>query len=270
MAAADTSGYVQVDGARLYYEMAGAGDPVVLIHGGMWDLRMWDPQVPVLSSDRTVIRYDVRGYGRSDRPTAQPYSDRKDLHDLLRSLGLERAAIVGLSMGGRIATDFALEHPGMVEALVLVASAVGGFAFTDERVKQVWDQTDAAVEAGDFHRALELELGLWAPLQVDDENDRRIRSIAADNLHLYQAMDESEQPLEPPALGRLGEIEAPTLVIVGDGDIEEVHTRADLLAQRIPGATRVVIPDADHVVNLRRPRAFDRAVVDFLRSLEKP
>ena len=120
------------DGGRLYFEMAGDGPAVTLIHPGLWDSRTWDPQFEPWSERFRMLCYDVRGYGRSSRLTGEPYSHTRDLDVLLSATGVERTALVGCSMGGGIEIDFTLEHPGRVTALVAVASALGGFEPLEE------------------------------------------------------------------------------------------------------------------------------------------
>ncbi len=124
------SGFVQVEGGRLYYEVDWSGPSLVLIHAGFLDRRMWDEQFQLFTKHFRVIRYDVRGYGKSDRPKSN-FSDYKDLYSLLSHLGLRTTHIVGVSNGGRIALDFAVEYPQMVRSLVLVGTGVKGRKVSD-------------------------------------------------------------------------------------------------------------------------------------------
>ena len=259
------------DGAHLEYEIAGSGPTVTLIHPGLWDMRTWDREVRSLgdAAYRTV-RYDVRGYGGSSRPVAgASYSHVRDLGELLDRTEVVQTALVGCSMGGGIALDFALEHPERVWAIVLVATALGGYEATDE--EEEWDANayapvDAAIEAGDLDRALDLELAIWAQLGTDDDRGRRIREIAFDNIHQL-TMDESgkERP-DPPAAHRLAELDVPTLILDAEHDPPFQHRIADLLAKEIPGAHMEVVEGADHVVNIRQPERFDELVLPFLAS----
>src|SRR5947208_6867645 len=107
------AGFIEVSGTSLYYEEMGEGHPLVLIHGGYMDRRMWDDQFAIFAEQYRVIRYDVRGFGKSALPTV-PYADRQDLYELLTALGVQSAYLLGLSLGGVIAVDFALEHPTIV------------------------------------------------------------------------------------------------------------------------------------------------------------
>jgi pimeloyl-ACP methyl ester carboxylesterase len=256
------SGYVRVEGGKLYYERAGEGFPVILIHAGLWDSRMWDDQFEVFAERHDVVRYDVRGFGRSDVPSV-PYSDLRDLRYLLGELGISRCAIVGCSMGGQLAIDFALAHADVVDAVVPVAPGLSGYRWEDPGLEMLVAEVEKAITAGDLELAMEVELAVWAPRRDDPAIDARIRSIAMDNLHIFRVPDTFAE-IPTPALPRLGEIEAAMLVIVGDQDVAEIHAIAELLEHRVPGAHRHVIAGGDHLVNVRRPEKFNRQVLDFL------
>ena len=132
-------GFAEIHGTQLYYDTLGEGHPLVLIHGGYMDRRMWDDQFHAFAKHYRVIRYDVRGFGKSELPPV-PYADRQDLFDLLNYLGVEKTYLLGLSLGGIIAIDFTLEHPTMVDALILVGSPIPGFPiellYTEEQLEQ--------------------------------------------------------------------------------------------------------------------------------------
>jgi 3-oxoadipate enol-lactonase len=263
-------GRVRVADGELYYEIEGEGPHVTLIHPGLWDSRTWDPQVPVLvEAGYRVLRYDVRGYGRSSRLPQATYSHVRDLLALMVALGVERSALISCSMGGEIALDFTLSHPERVDALVLAASGLGGYEGTPEE-NAWWEQTskgvDAAIEAGDLEGAEDLRLAIWAPLGTDDAAGRRIREIAFDNIHELTMDESGGEELDPPALERLHEISVPTLVIDAADDVPTMHSIADILAAGIPGARKVVIENADHVVNLRQPEEFNRGMLGFLEE----
>jgi len=259
-----STGFVDVAGGRLYYEIAGKGHAVTLIHPGLWDSRTWDREFTSFAERFGVLRYDVRGYGRSSYPT-EPYSDVEDLRALLEALEIDRTALVGCSMGGNLEVCFTLEHPERVWALVPVASGLSGFDWSDEKWEPIWAPIEKAVADGDLEQATDLALEIWAPLGTDDEAGKRLRQIALENTQNF-ALDESgltERPDPPPAT-RLHEIDVPTLIVLGDRDVDEIATIGKLMASQIPGAETVVIEGADHVVNMRRPEEFERAVVGFL------
>jgi pimeloyl-ACP methyl ester carboxylesterase len=265
--------FVHTEGAQLFVEEAGEGRALVFLHPGLWDRRTWDDQFELFANRYRVLRYDARGYGRSSRPEpGVGYSHVRDLLRVLDDAGIDRAALIGCSMGGAIAIDFALEHPERVVALVLVAPGLGGFEGTPEEEAR-WDAwhaerqppIDAAIQAGELERAQDLRLQtLWAQLGTDDGPGRRIREIAFDNLHELTMDESGEEGLDPPAFARLGEIAVPTLVLPADHDPPEMGSICSTLAQRIPDARLFAIRETDHVVNVRRPPEFNRVVLDFL------
>jgi 3-oxoadipate enol-lactonase len=169
--------YLYANGARLFYEEAGEGPAVVLVHGGLGDLRMWDGVVPLLAASHRVVRFDVRGFGRSDAPAGE-FSPHEDLRALLDGLGIESAALVGLSLGGRIVLDAALELPERVSALVLVAPGVNGLPLEGVYSEEQDREFGEALAGGDLERAAAIDLSVWAPLGTDE----RIKALLLDNL----------------------------------------------------------------------------------------
>ena len=216
-----------------------------------------------------TIRYDLSGYGLSTRLTGEPFAQWQDLLALLDQVGSERAAVVGCSIGGAAAIDLAVARPERLWALVPVAAGLAGLEATPDEER--WYEArmqgyDALVEAGDLEAAQDLELSIWAPLGTDDPAGAAIKRIARDNLHTLTMDTSGEFDMDPPAAGRLHDITAPTLVVEAEHDPPDMHRIADLLAAGIPAARRVSI-DADHVVSMRRPEAFDSVVIPFLQSV---
>ncbi len=265
-----TTGTVKVDGAELYYEVSGEGKPLVLVHAGIADSRMWDGQVESFTQRYRVIRPDLRGFGRSPMVEG-PYSHHADLRALLDVLEVDRAAFVGCSQGGGAVIDFALENPERVGALVLVGSAVGGLEF-DERPPKEWDELVAADEAGDLERVSELEVRMWVdgPRRGPDVVDPAVRDLVRE-MNLIALKNEAlelgeERELQPPVATRLSQIRAPTLVLVGEVDRTRTLAAADLLAKDLPNARKVVMPGTAHLPNMERPEEFNRLVLDFLKN----
>lgn len=266
------TGIVEVNGGRLEFDVAGQGPPIVLLHPGLWDRRTWDDQFGLFAKTHRVVRLDARGYGRSSRPEpGHPYSDVDDLAAVMDAAGVARAALVGCSMGGGTAIDFALAHPERVAALVLAAPGLAGFDGTpdEEAAWQVeWGELDRAIDeaiaAGELERAEDLRLRIWAPLGTDDAAGRRIREIAFDNLHEITMDESGATTLDPPAIERLEDIEAPTLVLPAEHDPPWHGRICEVLAARIPHARMVRITGTDHVVNMRQPAEFNRVVLEFL------
>lgn len=261
------NGYAAVGDARFYYEIDGKGPTLVLIHAGIADDRMWDQQFQVFSEHYQVLRYDRRGFGKTAM-VAGTYSHHQDLYELLNFLQVKQATLIGCSQGAKTVVDFTLEHPEMTSALVLVAPALSGFAFTGAMPRQA-EQLDVAEEAGDIAQVNELELQIWVdgsyrtPDQVDAQVRERVREM---NLIALQTPDGlgNEQPLEPAAAGRLAELHAPTLVIVGDLDTPKTLAAAGFLAKYIAGAQKLEMTGVAHLPNMERPEEFNRHVLTFL------
>jgi 3-oxoadipate enol-lactonase len=256
----------------LAHELAGSGPALLLVHAGIADRRMWDDQMePFAGAGWTVIRADLPGVGGTPAPSG-PVATWATLRDLLDHLGVEQAAVVGCSLGGRAAVDLALAAPGRVRALVLVGSGLGGHRFEEAALHRLWDDSDAAVERGDLEAAARIELETWVAGvgrgldAVDPEVRSRARAML---LGLYGGGEAELEDLEPPAAGRLGEITAPTLVLVGDHDRADIQAIADALAGGIPGAERAVLAGTAHLPNMERPGEFNRVVLEFLAGLDR-
>jgi pimeloyl-ACP methyl ester carboxylesterase len=250
----------------LYYEAAGRGEPVVFIHGGQLDRRMWDDQFRPFAKDFRVIRYDVRGYGRSETPTRR-YSDVKDLRSLLDALRVTKAHLVGLSLGGRIAIDFALEHPDRVASLTAVAPGLSGFRWSEDENKRQLAIFRAMQDQGE-ERAVELWLKdpYMAPAMENAAIAGRVRQLAIENARCWVMNPVLGRETDPPAIGRLGAIRVPTLLVVGDRDVPDIRAIVKVLGEKIPHARTVIIPDAGHMVNMEKPEAFNAAVLEFLKG----
>jgi len=258
---------LRINGARIHYEREGEGPPVVFLHAGVADLRMWEPQVAAFAKHFDVTRLDQRGFGESELPP-KPWSPVADLLSLMDQLSLESAHLVGCSMGGALAIDFALENPERVSKLVLVGSAIGGFTFRPEHA-HVFADASAARAAGDLEKLNEAMLHLFL-----DGPERPHGYVAAPLRELFLEMnghalrvDFDKAPTKDPdplAVRRLHEIDTPTLIVVGDKDVPTVMEASDLLMNSIPDVRKAVIEDAAHLPNLEHPQEFNRVVLDFL------
>jgi len=268
-------GAASVNGTQLYYETLGEGHPLVLIHGGYMDRRMWDDQFHAFAEHYRVIRYDVRGFGKSELPPV-PYADRQDLYDLLTFLGIDKTYLLGLSLGGVIAIDFTLEHPNMVDALILVGSPVPGFPvallYSEEQLEQQRARW-AAFETARQQRNLPAMVAalMEDPTLVPSSNYPAARQRVRNNLSEYSfawvLAPAPKQDLEPPAYERLTEIHVPTLIMLGAQDDPRLFKDADKLERDIVGASRVTIPETHHMPNMEKPEEFNAIVLDFLDRL---
>ncbi|MBZ5587151.1 MAG: alpha/beta fold hydrolase [Acidobacteriia bacterium] len=261
------TGFAPVEGGKLFYEVLGKGPAVVLIHGGMLDHRAWDPQIAALTRGHRVVRYDAAGHGQSPVPD-KPWKTYEHLRALLTQLGIRHAAIVGHSMGARIAIDLAIADPELVDALVLISPGMSGFPFTGRDFLQSSATMAAAQRAGNAARASEYFMRSWVagphrtPAQVDKAIWEKALLMALPN-----ALHQIDGPeLDPPAVGRLAEVKAPTLVIEGALDCEDIHLIGRLIERRVAGTRRVVIPGVAHLAGLEAPAEVSRLIVDFLRA----
>ncbi len=265
------SGLVPVKGGTIYYETQGQGPPLVLIHAGFLDRRMWDPQFIHFSKNYKVIRYDVRGFGKSSK-AEDKYSDIEDLRSLLQHLKVDKAHIVGVSNGGRIAIDFTTNNPEKVDRLVLVGSGCSGYQNTPEEDK-IWKEFEQQmasqedlVKQGKLAEAAMMDVEAWASAQ-DPESRKKIITMALDNSHVA-----ADNPWKfqvhpnPPGYQRLTEIRAPTFVMVGDRDVNGMQMIAEAIHKKVPGSKYKVVKGADHIVNMSRTDEFNREVLNFLQS----
>jgi pimeloyl-ACP methyl ester carboxylesterase len=261
--------HVDTNGIATFYEDTGQGPVVVLVHGHGADLRLWDLQVPALvEAGYRVIRYDVRGHGRSAIPpsgyTWESYA--LDLHDLLDRIAVPRAHVAGLSMGGGVALQFALDFPERVSSLVLVDSTLPGFDYSPEYAGAI-EELVAAVRA-DGPRAAFERLWLTHPLfdgvRRFPERFDLLRTMALAHAAADYLDETRYPPPERQAVDRLAELRTPTLVLVGELDIPDFQLIAEVLAGNIAGARLQVIADSGHVPPLEQPQAFNRALLGFL------
>lgn len=269
------AGFVQADGAKLYFEESGEGPPLVLIHSANTNLHIWDEQFDVLSKRFRTVRYDGRGFGRSESERVD-FTDYADLLALLDHLDLERSVLVGLSLGGMTAMEFALEHPERVSALVLAGSGLSGYVpeFSETDQERFAAVRSAAAE-GDFESAAALiaEGYLDAPgrpwTEVDPSLGERLQGMILQSVNRFALNNAGlHHFIDPPAIGRLAEITVPTLVILGQYESPNEYRIADLLEAGMPNVTRVVIPGSKHLTSMENPDAFNRAVTAFLAELD--
>ena len=249
--------------AGIFYEVSGAGEPVVLIHAFSVDRRMWAPQIAMLEKRFRVVRYDQRGHGKSAAPSA-PYAAHDDLLSVLDALRIERATLIGLSAGATVATDFAIVYPSRVVRIVLASSGLSGHVPSSPLT---WTgPVFQAAAAGDSEGAARL----WAETPIMAlRNDKTAAPVVADlvmsNVQLWTYKTNPAQPLTPPAIKRLSEVKCPALVILGERDLPHIREIAGLLVNGIAGAQLVTIPRAGHMVNLDSAAAFNQALDAFLK-----
>jgi pimeloyl-ACP methyl ester carboxylesterase len=257
------SGFAPVANGKIYYEEAGSGPAVVLLHGGQLDLRMWDEQFALLAPHYHVVRYDARGFGKSPAATA-PFANEEDLAQLLQYLKIDKATLVGLSLGGRIAIDFVLAHPEMTDKLFLAAPGLGGFRFSpDPNEQKIFE----AAQQGDWQKSADawLSSGYMKPAMENPAIAPKIRQLALDNAHEELDNFALVKELKPSAIARLNQIKARTLVVVGDRDVHDIDEIAGLVRIQVPDSELAVVKGSGHMINMEKPEEFNRLLVEFLK-----
>jgi len=248
----------------LHFEHAGDGPHVVLIHAGVADSRMWDPQWAAWQTRFALTRLDLRGFGRSGRQTGS-FSHAADVLAVLDAVGIHRAALVGASFGGRVALDLAAAHPERVSGLVLADPPLPGHAWSDE-VRAFSDAEDEALEAGDLDAATDVNVEFW--LAPASEAVRAAIWEQQLNAFELQFGDEPDESLLTPDLrSALPALDIPALVITGEHDKADFLVIADELAATLPNARRETIPRAGHLPSVEQPGTFDAVVLPFLAEI---
>ena len=251
---------------HLAFETRGEGVPLVLIHGFSFDMRTWDSQVEALSRYCQVVRYDLRGFGRSSLPTG-PFSHVEDLRALIEYLGLSAPVLIGLSLGANIALSFALDHPCAVQGLVLASSGLPGFAWPEPR------PPDAVAAVAKSHgvehaRQFWLDHPLFAAVRRSPTAFARVRGMIEEYSGWHWANANPSAQAE--VIDRLSKCATPTLVMSGDLDVLGYRQIAAKLSRDIPGAALLTFPDAGHVINEEDPAGFSAAVFEFVRRIAVP
>jgi len=262
------AGIASVNGTDLYYEIAGDGHPLILIHGGAVDSRAWDDQFTVFAQHYKVVRYDLRGAGRSGNRD-EPFSNSEDLYALLKFLNLDNTYLLGISRGGGFAYDLTLEHPEMVDALILVSANlsvhVPAYSEMFERSTEAGKQSGAAAAAE-----------VWGndPYQgpLRESARARVLEILTDNMPRFRYFDgyvpvEQLSSSDIPRSQRLAEVQVPTLVISGAHDNSVARANSRNWASGIPNAKLVVFPDAAHLVNIDQVDEFNQTILQYLDNL---
>ncbi|UCC41286.1 MAG: alpha/beta hydrolase [Candidatus Aminicenantes bacterium] len=265
-------GHVDVDKGRIYYEEMGKGKALIMIHGGFIDLRMWDQQFEEFAKHFRVIRYDARNHGLSESEPGT-YIYYEDLKRLCDQLHIQKAAFLGLSMGGRVAIDFSIAYPEKVWALVLAAPGVSGYSFDSQECQEFNKKYMAAYQSGSFEKMAESFLQGWTdgpyrkPSEVDPKVRNKTKQMALDH-ERHNGSGVKMGELDPPALNRLDEIKAPTLAIAGNLDMPDILDIVNRVDKHAKNSQKEIIHGAAHMINLEKPVAFNKLVLDFLLKLK--
>jgi pimeloyl-ACP methyl ester carboxylesterase len=276
----DRVSWIEVPGARLAAQVAGEGPPVVLVHSAIVDRRSWDPVVPhLVEAGYRVIWYDLRGYHDSTADDSE-FSAHEDLLAVLDHFGARRAAVVGNSMGAVFSLDGLIAAPERFVAFVWVGGGIGGWDKEPSSPEEeaLFQAEEEAEEAGDMDHAAELDTRIWVDGWRDGTNlpSTRVPSAIRDAI---KAMDRSI--LEPdrkvgtrkrptvPAVDRLGTITVPTLVVIGDLDTIGTRAAAEKVAQEVPGARIVRLPDVAHIIGMEAPDRLASLIAEHLAPLPR-
>jgi len=262
--------FAETNGVRLAYDVAGSGPPLVLLHAGIVDRRMWDDVVPLLTDLATVIRYDARGFGESSRPPSGDFARWEDLVAVMDAAGAEKAHLAGVSQGAETALDATLMMPSRVDRLLLCGAGMRGWPWRDE-LNARWKLEVDAWERGDLDGCAEESMVTWfdgpkrLAIEVDPTVRRRAWEMQRRAIDLENDDATATSP-DPPSSERLGEVRAPTLVAVGELDQPDMIDIAKRLATDIPNATHVVLPGVAHLPPMERPAEFAQLVRQLISS----
>jgi len=258
-----SKGYISLEEDSIYYETAGSGNTIVFIHDGLLHGDVWNDQFPFFSQEFRVIRYDRRGYGRSS-PATGSYTHLEDLKVLFERLHIDSAILVACSSGGALAIDFTLECPEKVDALVLVGAVVGGFSYSSH----MRTRGGHVPESFENDQEENLYYATDDPYLIYEQNTEA-KKTAVDLLSAFpqriQRRPNFVRPDIPPSQ-RLHEIEVPTLILVGEFDIPDVHAVSGALSNGIPDSRRIIIPESGHLIPMEQAALFNQTLLDFIRA----
>ena len=241
------------------FQTVGTGVPIIFIHGFSLDSRMWQPQVDYFTKTNQVITYDMRGFGKSEPPSGS-YSHVEDLRELLASLKVAKAHIVGLSLGGEVAIDYALTYPDTVLSLTLADTSLGGYASTvDWRVY--------AKEQGLEHAKQNwLNHTVFVPSSRNPEVAEQLKAMVNEYSGWHWLNEDPRIKLDPPAKDRVGEIKVPTQIILGELDLPYYHDIAKILTDKVPNSKLHIINDVGHMTNLENTVKFNEILYSFINK----
>lgn len=269
------SDFVNIDKAKLYYEVAGIGTPLVMVHAGVANSRQWDNEFAYFSQNNQVIRYDMRGYGKSE-PVDGEFSHMSDLISLLGALGIqEPIVIMGCSMGGGLAMDFALTYPTRVKALIMVDAGPSGLEL-DVPAPSKFADAEKAFESNDLDLLAEIETQIWfdgmgrTPEQVNSTMRKLLYEMNRLALsHEVKGLGKRLPNTEMPAFDRLDSLNIPVLIVVGSHDTPYMIAAAEYMKEKIKFADKIIIEDAAHLPNMDQPQEFRNVLEKFLSSIPK-
>ncbi len=265
------SGFTEVNGTKLYYDIAGKGETIVLIHGNLGDRRYWDEQFKAFAKSFKVIRYDVRGFGKSSLPKKnEQYSHHEDLKALLEHFGIPKAHVAGFSMGCGLAIDFVLAYPEMSNSLIAVGPWVIGYKSPSaENFFKEFGKIDSILNKSGKRQAAEyfVNAPFFNPQRMSTKLKNQITEIVNDYTFWHWLNKDPCRYVSPRAIVQIDKINLPTLIITAEYDIESCREIADLLEKTIPNAKKIDIADATHFMLMEKPTEFNEGVLHFLSQV---
>lgn len=262
---------VEISGVRIAYEMEGHGPTLIFLNGGLLDRNMWDDQFAFFAKRYRAIRYDMRSSGESETvPTTDPFTHHEDLLRFVKAVKIDRFSLIGLS-NYAIALDFTIAYPELVDKLVLVSPGLRGYTFLDPWIGNSFAAMMKALGKQDLSAAVEVFLTMWCdgpyrkPAEVSCVVRERIREMVTRSFRLSR-LAPNAQGLEPAAIGRLAEVYAPTLIVLGEKDAPDIQSIGRLINKGVAGSQLVTISDAGHCVPMEKPVEFNLAVEAFLTN----
>jgi len=265
-----TTGYAPSGDAQIAYRSAGEGRPVIFVHAGIADQRMWRHQLDDVPPGFRYVGLDLRGHGATALTDAR-FSNHEDVLAVMDHLDIDAAVVVGCSMGGGTAFDVALASPDRVSGLVVIGAGAPGFEVDDYESPQ-WPEVLKAYETGDMARVAALDAEIWVVgygRTRDEVDPDAIELMIEMDLQILPNEDRRDElliPLDPPRADRWAEITQPTLVMVGEHDLPDCRQSAQLLAGALSHHDPIVVPGAAHLPSLEQPEEFNRALAGFLRG----
>lgn len=261
---------VSINGTNLYVETAGKGDAIILIHAGVGDSRMWDKQFDEFSKTHYVIRCDLRGFGKSKMASGE-FAQHQDIAAILEYLEVKKANILGVSYGGYVAIDFVLTYPEFVNKLILVSPALGGYEFESPEMIKFFTEEEEMLENGDLVSATELNIKMWvdgSQRKIEELNQEVRKQVKEMQMNIFSQIEiegVEEIELNPPAIKRLSEIEAQTMIISGGLDVIEFQKISKFLAKNIKNEKQIMMSGVAHLPNMEKPDEFNQIVLDFVK-----
>jgi len=262
------TGFATINNAKLYFEMAGKGKPLILLHSGIADHHMWMGQCLEFSKFFRVVTPDFRGYGKTT-PPSESFWHYEDIHGLIEYLGVNSANIAGCSLGGKTAMELTIAYPEVVDSLILIAPGLTGYEYRDKETLEKDTILEKLIASDRREEVADMLVDIWV---VGLKRRRDMVSSVARALVREMILDNYDSvvdkyPEAAPTFDlatRLSEIHAPTLVMIGDSDLPDMLAISQLITDKISGSEREVIHDATHLPNLEHNTLFNKIMIDFL------